>query len=106
MMHTKLLRLLALLFAVSLVAAACGGSDDGSDNAGGDAETEESAGDSDDGGDDDGGDEEVTVSQVALLALFRELANSSAVVTTPFLVSASLTPTADSVASISTSVAS
>ena len=65
MMHTKLLRLLALLFAVSLVAAACGGSDDGSDNAGGDAETEESAGDSDDGGDDDGGDdeEEVTVSQ-------------------------------------------
>lgn len=43
MMHTKLLRLLALLFAVSLVAAACGGSDDGSDNAGGDAETEESA---------------------------------------------------------------
>jgi len=69
MKKTKLIRLLAVLFAVTLVAAACGSSDDGTDNAGEDtgAETDTDAGD--DAGDEaEGDDEEVTVSQGGTLA--------------------------------------
>lgn len=57
MKATRLLKLLSLLFALGLFAAACGGSDDGGDASGDD--TEESGGDeaeSDDGDDDDGDD--------------------------------------------------
>ncbi len=73
MRNTKLVRLLALLFAISLIAAACGGSDDSAgDNAGGDADTEADSGDADsgDGGDsgDDGGAEDVDVAQGGTLA--------------------------------------
>ncbi len=49
-------RLLALLFAFSLVAAACGGSDEAGDDGGDDGATETTAASSDDDGGDDGDD--------------------------------------------------
>ncbi len=57
MKATRLLKLLSLLFALGLFAAACGGSDD-ADDASGDDATEESSGDEAEGSDDsDGGDD-------------------------------------------------
>ncbi len=83
MKNTKLFRLLAVLFAVSLFAAACGsdaadnagdnaatddgGSDDaGSDDSGSDDSGSDDSG-SDDSGSDDGGDETVDLTQGSLL---------------------------------------
>ena len=73
MKNTKLFRLLAVLFAVSLFAAACGSDDGAADNADGDngAATDDSGSDdsgSDDAGSDDGGsDDTVDVAQGSLL---------------------------------------
>ena len=57
----RLGKLLALLFAFALIAAACGGDDDGGDSADADASTDAGSGDGDDGGGDgddgDGGGE-------------------------------------------------
>ena len=76
MRNNKLFRLLALLFAVTLFAAACGSSDTGDGNADAGAETDagdDDAGD-DDAGDDDAGDdtEEVDVAQGGTLAAVQD----------------------------------
>ncbi len=76
MKATRLLKLLSLLFALGLFAAACGGSDD-ADDASGDDATEESGGDEAEGSDDsdDGGEDVELVQGEGRLAAVQERGN-------------------------------